>query len=163
MPVSFSRAAAMRFSGEGPGAEPEAQRVLHDPLEVQVLDQRVLAVNRRFAELFGVPADRVTGQHLEDMRTLYDQVFDEAADLYEASVATSASTCVTPTVPIWLPGLVRVGARLAIATVQEKMAVSLPPRPSPTATVTLQIPATVGVPLMRPLLASIARPIASIR
>jgi PAS domain S-box-containing protein len=53
-------------------------------------DRRVLAVNRRFGEMFGVPAERVVGQRLEDVRTLYDQVFEDAAALYAASVAASA-------------------------------------------------------------------------
>ncbi len=53
-------------------------------------DQRVLTVNRRFGEIFGVPVERVAGQRLEDVRTLYDQVFEDAAALYAASVAASA-------------------------------------------------------------------------
>ncbi len=52
-------------------------------------EQRVAAVNQRFGELFGVPAERVTGQRLEDVRTLYDQVFEDAEALYDASVAAS--------------------------------------------------------------------------
>ncbi|MEZ4639481.1 MAG: ATP-binding protein [Caldilineaceae bacterium] len=53
-------------------------------------DQRVLAVNRRFGELFGAPPERVVGQHLDDTRTLYEQVFEDADALYEASVITSS-------------------------------------------------------------------------
>ena len=55
-------------------------------------DQRVLAVNRRFVDLFGVPQERLVGQRLEDLRTLFDQVFEEAEALYNASVATSGDT-----------------------------------------------------------------------
>ena len=55
-------------------------------------DQRVLAVNRRFVDLFGAPQDRLIGQRLEDLRTLYDQVFDDAETLYNASAATSTDT-----------------------------------------------------------------------
>lgn len=53
-------------------------------------DQCALTVNRRFGELFGVPVERVAGQRLEDVRTLYDQVFEDAAALYAASVTASA-------------------------------------------------------------------------
>ncbi len=54
--------------------------------------QEILNVNRRFVELFGVPAERGIGQRLADVRTLYDQVFDDAEVLYGASVAASADT-----------------------------------------------------------------------
>ena len=53
-------------------------------------EQRVLTVNRRFVELFDVPPDRLIGQRLDDLRTLYDQVFEEAEALFAASVATSS-------------------------------------------------------------------------
>lgn len=50
---------------------------------------RVLTVNRRFVDLFGVPAERVVGQRLEDTRTLFDQVFEDAADLHQAAMLTA--------------------------------------------------------------------------
>ena len=55
-------------------------------------EQRVLDINRRFVELFGVPAERLAGQHLEDTRTLFDQVFAGADELYELTLASSADT-----------------------------------------------------------------------
>jgi PAS domain S-box-containing protein len=53
-------------------------------------DQHILDTNRRFGELFGAPADRIVGQRLGDIRTLFDQVFAEAEQLYELALATSA-------------------------------------------------------------------------
>ena len=56
------------------------------------LDQRILAVNKIFLELFGVPIERITGQRLEDTRTLFDQIFAEQDDLYELALTSSADT-----------------------------------------------------------------------
>jgi PAS domain S-box-containing protein len=56
------------------------------------LDQRILAVNKIFLELFGVPIERITGQRLEDTRTLFDQIFAEEDDLYELALTSSADT-----------------------------------------------------------------------
>ena len=53
-------------------------------------DGRVLDTNRRFVELFGAPTERIVGQRLADIRTLFDQVFAEADELYELALATSA-------------------------------------------------------------------------
>lgn len=55
-------------------------------------EQRVLDVNRPFTELFGVPEERLTGQRLEDTRTLFDQVFDDADNVYTSMLAISAET-----------------------------------------------------------------------
>jgi PAS domain S-box-containing protein len=45
-------------------------------------DGRVLNVNRRFEEIFGAPRERVVGQRVEDIRTLFDQVFPDTPDIY---------------------------------------------------------------------------------
>ncbi|MEZ4769580.1 MAG: DUF4118 domain-containing protein [Caldilineales bacterium] len=55
-------------------------------------DQRVVEVNRRFTEVFAVPAERVDGQLLEDTRTLYDQVFADPDELYRLTLASSTDT-----------------------------------------------------------------------
>ena len=55
-------------------------------------DQRILDINQRFVDLFGVPAERLIGQRLEDTRTLFDQVFADADELYELTLASSADT-----------------------------------------------------------------------
>ncbi|MGB7737711.1 MAG: hypothetical protein WBM03_01255 [Steroidobacteraceae bacterium] len=65
------------------------------------------------------------------------------------------------TIPVRLAESVTTGATgttSAAATIQVKLAVSAPLRPSLAATVTLYVPAAVGVPLMRPVLVLIARP-----
>jgi PAS domain S-box-containing protein len=54
------------------------------------LDQRILAANKRFQELFGVPLERVTGQHLEDTVTLFDQIFSEPDELYDHFLTSCA-------------------------------------------------------------------------
>ena len=56
-----------------------------------------------------------------------------------------------PTVPLWLPGFVTTGATFAAAIVQLNVALPVPPRPSFAVTVTLEVPAAVGVPVIRPL------------
>jgi PAS domain S-box-containing protein len=55
-------------------------------------ERRVIDANQRFMELFGVPLERVVGQRLEDIRTLFDQVFAEAGELYEQALASSADS-----------------------------------------------------------------------
>ena len=55
-------------------------------------EQRILDVNQRFVDLFGVPAERLVGQHLADTRTLFDQVFADADELYQLTLAGSADT-----------------------------------------------------------------------
>lgn len=56
-------------------------------------EQRIIDINRRFEEVLGVPAERLVGQHLGDIRTLFrfDQVFADAAALYPLVPATSAT------------------------------------------------------------------------
>lgn len=56
------------------------------------LEQRVLDANRRFSELFGVPNERMVGQHLADIRTMFDQVFDESENIYHQALQSSADT-----------------------------------------------------------------------
>jgi len=51
--------------------------------------QRVLGVNRRFSELFGVPAERVTELRLADSRNLFDQLFEDGDALYQRILNTS--------------------------------------------------------------------------
>jgi PAS domain S-box-containing protein len=55
-------------------------------------DGRVLDVNQRYVELFGVPHERIVGQRLEDTRTLFDQIFVEAETLYQLTLTSSADT-----------------------------------------------------------------------
>ncbi len=60
-------------------------------------DQRILDVNRRFEALLGVPTTRLSGQHLEDTRTLFDQVFADGGVLYHSTLASSQDTTHTDT------------------------------------------------------------------
>jgi len=55
-------------------------------------DQRVLDLNQRFVEIFGVPPASIIGQHLKDIQTLFDQIFAEADQLYELAVTSSVDT-----------------------------------------------------------------------
>jgi PAS domain S-box-containing protein len=55
-------------------------------------DQRVLDANQRFVEIFGVPLENIIGQHLEDVRTMFDQIFSEADQLYELAVSSAVDT-----------------------------------------------------------------------
>ena len=80
-------------------AERESQariRAITDGVnEARVLvspEQRIIDANQRFVELFGVPLERVVGQRLEDIRTMFDQVFAEAGELYESALASSADS-----------------------------------------------------------------------
>lgn len=52
-------------------------------------DQRILDVNQRYTELFGVPHERVIGQRLADMRTMFDQVFADPDPLYDLALTSS--------------------------------------------------------------------------
>ena len=71
-------------------------RAINDSVDEAVvlvsLDQRVLDTNRRFTQLFGVPQERVVGQNLEDIRTLFDQVFAEAETLYQLALTSARDT-----------------------------------------------------------------------
>jgi PAS domain S-box-containing protein len=58
-------------------------------------DQRIINVNQRFVEIFGVPQERITGQHLGDIQTLFDQIFAEAGELYELILTSSQDTGTT--------------------------------------------------------------------
>jgi signal transduction histidine kinase/DNA-binding response OmpR family regulator len=51
--------------------------------------QRILDANQRFVEIFGIPLGKITGQHLEDVQTLFQQIFAEADNLYEWVVTSS--------------------------------------------------------------------------
>jgi PAS domain S-box-containing protein len=55
-------------------------------------DQRILDINQRYAEIFGVPRERIVGQRLEDTRTFYDQIFADADGLYELMLAGNGDT-----------------------------------------------------------------------
>jgi signal transduction histidine kinase len=81
--------AALQAEQEGQARLRAIADGVNEALALIAPDRRVAAVNRRFVDLFGVPAKRVVGQRLEDVRTLYDQVFEEAETLYQASVAAS--------------------------------------------------------------------------
>ena len=63
---------------------------VNEALVLVSLDQRILNVNRRFEEMFGVPPGLLTGQRLGDSRTLFDQVFTEADDLYKLALTSSS-------------------------------------------------------------------------
>jgi signal transduction histidine kinase/DNA-binding response OmpR family regulator len=56
------------------------------------LEQRILAINKRFLELFDIPLERITGQRLEDTRTLFEQIFAEGEELVELVLTSSADT-----------------------------------------------------------------------
>ncbi|MCB0088647.1 MAG: response regulator [Caldilineaceae bacterium] len=56
------------------------------------LDQHILAANKHFQELFGVPVEQITGQRLENTTTLFDQVFSGAEELYNLFLTSSANT-----------------------------------------------------------------------
>lgn len=55
-------------------------------------DQRVLDSNQRFVEIFGVPAESITGQRLVDIKTMFDQIFAEGDNLYQLAVTSSVDT-----------------------------------------------------------------------
>ena len=55
-------------------------------------DQCVLDLNQRFVEIFGVPRENILGQRLEDIQTMFDQIFAEADSLFELAVNTSVDT-----------------------------------------------------------------------
>ncbi len=65
---------------------------INDAILTISIDQHRLAVNKRFLELFGVPGERITGQRLEDTQTLFDQVFDEAENVYGLALDSLADT-----------------------------------------------------------------------
>jgi signal transduction histidine kinase/DNA-binding response OmpR family regulator len=48
---------------------------------------RVVAVNRTFSEMFGVPADRVVDQPVQDVRAIAEHVFAEPESVFEALAA----------------------------------------------------------------------------
>jgi PAS domain S-box-containing protein len=50
-------------------------------------DGRILEVNRRFSEMFGIPAARITGIKLEDARNFYIQVFEDGETLFHLTQA----------------------------------------------------------------------------
>ena len=63
---------------------------VNEALVLVAPDGRVLDTNQRFVELFGVPMERIVGQRLQDIRTMFDQLFAGAEELYELALATSA-------------------------------------------------------------------------
>jgi len=63
---------------------------VNEALVLVAPDGRVLDTNQRFVELFGVPMESIVGQRLADIRTMFDQLFAEAEELYELALATSA-------------------------------------------------------------------------
>jgi PAS domain S-box-containing protein len=81
--------AALQAEQEGQARLRAIADGVNEALALVSPDQQVVAINRRFVDLFGVPAERVVGQDLEDLHTLYDQVFEDAEALYQATVATS--------------------------------------------------------------------------
>lgn len=50
-------------------------------------DGRILEVNRRFSELFGIPAERIVGNSLEDTHNFYVQVFENGGELFQLTQA----------------------------------------------------------------------------
>ncbi len=65
---------------------------VNEALTLVSSEQRVLDVNRRFVELFGVPQERLVGQLLADTRTMFDQVFADAGALFDLLVTGGAGT-----------------------------------------------------------------------
>ncbi len=53
-------------------------------------DRRFLAVNRRFVELLGIPADAIVGRRFDEMQGYVDRIFEDA-DSFRRLVANSAS------------------------------------------------------------------------
>jgi PAS domain S-box-containing protein len=53
-------------------------------------DRRVLDVNSRFLELFGVPQERIVGQRLEDAHNLFEQIFSDAESVVDLAPTGSA-------------------------------------------------------------------------
>jgi PAS domain-containing protein len=56
------------------------------------IDGHILAANKRFQALFGVPVEQIIGQRLEGTGTLFDQVFSEAEELYDLFLTGSGDT-----------------------------------------------------------------------
>ena len=73
----------------------------------------------------------------------------------ESFPAMASGAMAEPDVAVWAPGLVTV---TTLVMVQEKLAESLAPLPSAAVTVTDEVPAVVGVPLMAPVELLMARP-----
>jgi PAS domain-containing protein len=46
-------------------------------------EQRIININQRFEEIFGIPRERVVGQLLSDTQTMFDQIFADADQSYE--------------------------------------------------------------------------------
>ena len=78
-------------------ARSESRAVLDAANEVMVLlapDQRVISVNRRFADLFGLPPDAVVGHRLPELQSSMDRIFAGPAGqdfLREAGIAFEAT------------------------------------------------------------------------
>jgi PAS domain S-box-containing protein len=59
-------------------SEAETRAVVDSVVEALLLvspEQRLVSVNRRFEELFGLPANEVTGSQIDDLRPLVEHVF----------------------------------------------------------------------------------------
>jgi PAS domain S-box-containing protein len=55
-------------------------------------DQRVLDLNQRFEEMFGVPPKNVIDQRLADIETLFDQIFPESDQIYPLILSSSSDS-----------------------------------------------------------------------
>jgi PAS domain S-box-containing protein len=74
-------------------SQAEVSAVVDGVVEALVLvapDQRLLRVNHRFEELFGIPAGRVVGQRLDELRPLIEHVLQEP-EVFMERVATNAA------------------------------------------------------------------------
>ena len=52
----------------------------------------VMDANQHFVDMFGVPLERFIGQNLQDTRTLFDQIFQDAGELYEMTLTSITDT-----------------------------------------------------------------------
>jgi PAS domain S-box-containing protein len=50
----------------------------------------ILDANRQYADMFGVPLQRFAGQNLADLRTMFDQIFEQPDDLYQLALESSS-------------------------------------------------------------------------
>ena len=75
-------AASLQAERGARAGEQAVTNAVDEALLVLSPERRVVQVNRRFSELFGVPASRIDGQHLDDTRSMFTQAFGEPDDFY---------------------------------------------------------------------------------
>ncbi len=85
---------ANRRLGTSLAAESEARariRAINDSVNEAIAlvaaDGRILEINKRFSEMFGIPTNRIVNVDLEDARNFYIQVFEEGETLYQLTLS----------------------------------------------------------------------------